>query len=79
MNIQMHKIHKSLLQNRLLFYFLSMYFFHRIFISLTTSCANVWGCVKYSVTICELDVDVDVDEMCERRHVASLPASSILQ
>ena len=25
------------------------------------------------------DKDVDVDEMCERRRVASLPASSILQ
>jgi len=27
----------------------------------------------------DVDVDVDVDEMCERRRVASLPASSILQ
>jgi len=27
----------------------------------------------------EVDVDVDVDEICERRRVASLPASSILQ
>ena len=43
-------------------------------------------CVKCSLTAESvdlensfLDVDVDVDEMCERRRVASLPASSILQ